>query len=274
TTTAAALQQMMIFRDLYPRADWPEREIANHTPFPLYSHLPLQAYSEGKLPDASIICPNDQPRNTWQSDVDEFLDIYIPGQDGFSPAPPGTGEGRFRWAFSTSYQIVPSALSNDLGTPPGGTVGPFKVLEKTTSNGYFPAGVRGGTGTRQFSDVRSPGSKVVLHETYDRHSERVTIYMGFENAKIPSLLFDGSAENVAIRNANTGWRPNNPTFPEPKHQFVADPVFDTSNTRSTSGVPFSIDQTAWGLQGNDIRGDRVTEEERARDFLEKLPQGN
>ncbi len=275
TTRAAALQQMMIFRDLYPRADWPDTEIQGHTPFPLYSHIVLQAYDDGRLPDPSIICPNDRPRQAWQSDVDEFLDVYIPGDDGFNPAPPATanGQGRFRWVFSSSYQIIAAALSNDIGGPPpaNNPPNPFQTYEKSQSNRYAAAGERGGTATRRFDEVRSPGSKVLLHEAYDRHSDKVTIYMGFENARIPSLLFDGSAENLAVRDANIGWRPNNPTFPTPSHAFNPDPVFDTSNTPFTNRLPFRFDQTAWGLEGNDIRGQRITDERRAQAFLDRLP---
>ncbi|MEO1715882.1 MAG: prepilin-type N-terminal cleavage/methylation domain-containing protein [Planctomycetota bacterium] len=266
---AAAIQQMMIFRDLRPRDDWPNDPIPNHTPFPLYSHLPLQAYAEGLLPDASIISPNDQPRQAWQSDIDEFLDVYIDGGGGFTPEPPD-GAGQFRWAFSTSYQIVPSALSYDIGGPPGGR-GRFSVIEKSSSRNYISAGIGGRQGQRRFDEVRSPGSKVLLHEAYDRYSDKVTIYVGFEEASVPSLLFDGSAESIDVKNTNAGWRPNAPAFATPSYQFEADPVFDTSNTPTTRGLQFNLDQTAWGLQGNDIRGQRITDERRAEAWLQKLP---
>jgi hypothetical protein len=48
-------------------------------------------------------------------------------------------------------------------------------------------------------------------------------------------------------------------------------VIDADDPDSAKGED-APDQTAWGLQGNDIRGQRVTDERRAQAFLDRLPQ--
>jgi hypothetical protein len=289
-TTAAAIQQIMIFRDLYPRSDWPDAPIANHIPHILYSHLIQNAYSNTPLPAEYVISPRDTVRVQWQDDVDEFLDSYIgSGGGGYQPAPPAPGNGRFRWAFSSSFQIVHAALSNDIGFQGGASVAlgprPYSVPAKSTATTYDQVGIRAGLGTRKFADVRSPGSKVYMHENYDRYSSNIPIYLAYNEARVPKLFFDGAVSSQATGEANIGWRPNAPVQGNPNPEsndpadgdyglpyvFNDDPIFDNGVTpRGTAaGFYFRFDQTRWGLQGVDYGGAPVIDFERAQAFIDR-----
>ncbi|MEO1585187.1 MAG: type II secretion system protein [Planctomycetota bacterium] len=287
---AAAIQQMMIFRDLYPNAGWPEGPIPGHNPFVLYSHLITQAYSETSLPDESVVSPADRVRSAWQRDANEFLDSFLPGGDESYPIrppadPPNANpptNAPYRWLFSSSYQIVMCAISADIGGPvgqngftSGGIPKPFRTFEKQSSQGYSGAGFRAKVGERRFGEVRSPSSKVVMYENYDRYSGQSTRYMGFEDARVPVALFDGSARNVSVRDSNLGGRPNNPAFGAIQGQvasynFIPDPVFDDSNAPGQRCL-FRFDQTRWGLQGIDFGGEPLGDFARGQAFIDNLP---
>ena len=263
---AATYQQIMIFRDLYPRDDWPDRPIAGHIPHILYNHLVVNEYAGEVLPTEYVISAADKVRGQWQRDIGECLDASLDGGTGdYDPAPPGTGAGRFRWGFSSSFQVVTAALGNDIGRRSS----VFQTFEKFQSDRYEVANRRGGTGTRTLDEVRSPGSKVYMYDNYDRYSGAKSIYMGFEDAKQPLLFFDGSTRVLRSGDANRGWRPNAPTFLTPSSTFFADPVFDDSNTPTTSGMIYRYDSTRWGLQGIDYGGDPIIDESGVQAFLDR-----
>ncbi|MGP1272648.1 MAG: type II secretion system protein [Phycisphaerales bacterium] len=264
---AATYQQIMIFRDLFPRDDWPNAPISGHIPYILYSHLVVNEYAGETLPTEYVISPADRVRGQWQREVNEFLDAWMDGGTGdYFPEPPGTGSGRFRWAFSSSFQVATAALSGDIGR----LSTEYQVNEKNSSNTYRTANRRGRPGDRRLDEVRSPSSKVHMYDNYDRYSSDKTIYMGFEEAKQPLLFFDGSCRTLRSGDANEGWRPNSPTFATPGYQFIGDPVFDNSGTPTTPGMKFRFDQTRWGLQGIDYGGERVEDEAGVDAFLQRI----
>ncbi len=265
---AAKYQQMMYFRDAIPREDWPDSPIPNHTPFPLYSHIVANVHAEIPLPSSHNVSPGDRVRQAWLDDPKEFLDAELAGSGGHTFEPPA-GPGRFRWLFSSSFTITSAALSNDVGSPNQD----YTVNAKLTSNGWRVAGRFGGQGTRRFEEVRSPSNKVFYYNPYDEFSGNQTIYMGFENANIPILAFDGSAQFIDAKNMNRGWHSNNPAFANWEnvtHNFEADPVFDTSNTPSTSRLPFRCENTRWGLRGVDFGGEPIIDTKGAQAYLDKL----
>ncbi|MEM1071865.1 MAG: prepilin-type N-terminal cleavage/methylation domain-containing protein [Planctomycetota bacterium] len=256
----ANFQQLMIFRDLFPRADWPNSPIANHIPHILYSHLIVNEYAGELLPTEYVVSAGDNVRGTWQREANEFLDAWIDGGTGdYTPEPPGVGAGRFRWVFSSSFQVVTAALGNDLGAQNG----LFRTFSKESSNTYQNAGRRARQGERRLDEVISPSSKVYMYDNYDRFNSKNTIYMGFEEAKQPLLFFDGSTANLRSGDANVGLNPNQITSRLTTFDFNEDPVFDNSGlTNADVGqLTLRYDSTRWGLQGVDYFGEPVQNED-------------
>lgn len=267
---AAALQQMMYFRDAFPRGDWPDQEISGHTPFPLYSHLVANVHAEIPLPSAHNVSPGDVVRQAWLDEPNDFLDAELAGTGGHTFAPPDAGgNGAFRWLFSSSFTITSAALSNDAGLANSA----HQVNAKWQSNRWYTAGRFGNQGQRRFEDVRSASNKVFYYAPYDRFSGTETTYIGFDNANVPILTFDGGAQFIDAKEMNKGWHSNAPDFgnwENVSHQFNADPVFDTSNTPTTRQLPFRCENTRWGLQGVDFGGEPIVDVDRGVAFVNSV----
>ena len=264
---AAKYQQLMYFRDAVPREDWPDSTIPAHTPYPLYSHIVASVHAEIPLLSEYTISPADKVRGSWRKDPQAFLDSELAGTGSIANPPPRSGtNGAYRWLFSSSFSIASAALSNDIGS----TNRNYAVHAKLTSNGWRVAGRYGGQATRRYDEVISPGNKVYYYESYDRYSGPQTIYMGFEEANIPVLAFDGSTRFLNHNDFNNGWHSNNPGLDvEYKHTFEVDDVFDTSNTPRTTGLKLTCENTRWGLRGVDFGGEPVVDLEGAQSYLRR-----
>src|SRR5690606_35072698 len=103
---AAADQAIYIIRTRTGREDIERITGMNWVPHILYSHLVLQDYLAARLPEPMAVCPDDIWRARWARDVPGFeQNIYEPYQ------PDATVPNNMRWAYSSSYQVVPAAYA-------------------------------------------------------------------------------------------------------------------------------------------------------------------
>ncbi|MEL6497796.1 MAG: prepilin-type N-terminal cleavage/methylation domain-containing protein [Planctomycetota bacterium] len=267
---AARIQQIMYFRDAFPDADMPEDPIERHTPFPLYSHIVASRHAEIPMPAEYTVSPGDAARSDWVKNPQEFLDAELRGEGGHTFEPPDTG-GRFRWMFSSSFTITSAALSNDLGN--GDNDENFNVNAMSTfSNRWTLAGKFGGQATRTFDDVRAPSNKVYYYGPYDYYSSNSSLHMGFDEANIPIVSFDGSAQFIDVEDINVGWHSNNPVFTgTARYIYVKQPAFDNNPGVGTSNPRriMRCQNTRFGLEGVDFGGESIIGEERAKAFVRK-----
>jgi prepilin-type N-terminal cleavage/methylation domain-containing protein len=176
---------------------------AGWIPHVLYTHLVLQDYLDQRLPAKMVVCPEDKYRLQWH-DYRGFQEgRYLP----FQPDP-GDPE-QWRWPYSTSYQLVPSAYSPDVGRGTSQTVG-----QASPHNFYQVVNVRPDSlGRRKMTDVRFPSQKVQLYDGQARHCTNQQTFFNYRAAKQPLLMFDQSVETRAILNALPGFQPRNYTNP-------------------------------------------------------------
>ncbi|MBY0261997.1 MAG: type II secretion system GspH family protein, partial [Phycisphaerales bacterium] len=236
---AGAAEATDIARRLTSRDDLPIPN--NWLPHALYNHLVLNDYLAARLPEKSMVCPEDAVRNRWQSDP---LNAFDP----FDPADPG----RWRLAYSSSYAMVPAAYAADFYDP---TVG---GLTAAPTNQYLVINMgERSLGMRKTTDVRVPGSKVLLFDLIARHERRASYYAK-PDARQPLLFFDGSVRVKRSSESNPGGRPNEPWSPEPLTvQYRPDNGLGDPPT--ASGMAFDTFEaryqwTRGGLQGIDFTG--------------------
>lgn len=193
-TRAAAAQAVDIMRRR-GGLDTGLRPDPNWTPFVFYSHLALNDYLAQRLPEPMVICPEDRVRASWQANPKNFSPI--PGN-----APYATYG--YRWAFSSSYQLVPAAYSADrqqrVGTSYLSTFGP------STDHSHFTPSAQP-MGGRRITDVSLPSAKVMMFDTVARH-RRTPEYFAYEDVRQPLLFFDSSVREYRTGDMNHGVNPN------------------------------------------------------------------
>jgi prepilin-type N-terminal cleavage/methylation domain-containing protein len=165
-----------------------------------YSHLVLNDYLTSKLPEKSMACPEDAPLLGWQSSP---IDLTPP-----IPADFGPGFGQL-WPYSSSYQLIPAAWSQDQHTAQGDTVDQY-----TGDHNLFYRGSLG-LGGRKLGEIAFPSCKVGVFEFISRHSGKKPLYHAYPDAVVPLMFWDGSVSSRITGNANKGADPNviNSAFP-------------------------------------------------------------
>lgn len=259
---AAVLQQLDIVTRLYPQerlTPIPANAPANHIPHVLYSHLVAADHVDSKLPAEFLISPGDKARNFWQSDVEGYL--ADPRGNAFRPPSTQTSFVQlWRWAFSTSYNIVSAHYSPDAITRNG----LITVQRGTTQSAFTVVQDPNLLGRRKLEEVQFPSQKVQLYEEYQRFRNKEQ-YFAFEDSEVPALFYDGHSESVRTKDSNYGFTPNNPSrgAQDPEsidgtYIYNYDPVawWDPPGAVDAQ-VPVYFDQTRWGLQGIDFRGKPV-----------------
>jgi len=171
--------------DLVPFSD---RFVQRH-----YSHLILNDYLSSKLPEKIMACPEDSVLLGWQSNPVNLVDP-IPLDFG-----PGFGQ---LWAYSSSYQIVPAAWSQDQGPPRGTTVTQYTGDHNLFYRGDLPIG------DRRQHEIAFPSSKVGVFEFITRHSGKKPLYHAYPDAVTPLMFWDGSVSSRLTGDANRGADPN------------------------------------------------------------------
>ncbi|RNC81353.1 MAG: prepilin-type N-terminal cleavage/methylation domain-containing protein [Phycisphaera sp.] len=268
-TRAAVFQQLDIVSRLFKHSELtPEPSTAptNHTPYVLYNHLVINDHIGESLPAEMVISPGDKARNYWHENMDEYLDD--PRNNAFRPPSAQTSFNQlWRWAFSSSYTTVSAHYSPDAGTF-GDPRWPRTVQRGNNSSQYAMPTDPNVLGRRRLEEVAFPSKKVLLYETYQRFTGPEQ-YFAFEDSEVPALFYDGHVETVLTRDSNYGFEPNNPGNGADSPEEISETYFyspirwwDPVGAQRTL-VPVYYDQTRWGLQGVDFKGEPVAKEGRS-----------
>lgn len=120
-----------------------------------------------------------------------------------------------RWAYSSSYRVVPASYSRDRAIPGRTTIGPVSETVNLFTLSSLPSS------GRRTDDVAFPARKVFMFEWHDRHSADVGLWYAYPQAKPHKLMFDGSVNDLATGEAGEGFDPNDPDNPEPfRHRYT------------------------------------------------------
>ena len=167
-----------------------------------YTHLVLMDYLGEAFPSDLFIDPSDVNQQVWSANPLEYgPGSGVPYADGI---PDGYDEDanwplaavRQRWAFGSSYQVVPDAWQPDRGTryiPVPDTPHLFMLSVFNPSGDWLSRG-------RKMTDVLFNGNKVWMYEEFDRDRAN-PLYFGYDEAQSEKLMFDGSVNNWASGNA-------------------------------------------------------------------------
>ncbi|MCB9844593.1 MAG: prepilin-type N-terminal cleavage/methylation domain-containing protein [Phycisphaeraceae bacterium] len=209
-----------------------------------YNHLILSDTQAIRIPEKVMACPEDRTLVEWQTQVTNHER---------PPDVPPSGYPFYdkMWPFSSTYQFVPAAWSPDQRTSSRGT-----VYQYTQDHNLFwiPGGVD--FGKRRYDEVSFPSQKVLQFEYHDRHSFRVDLFYGYEQARSGVLFFDGAARDVETSETNPGFNPNAPTNPNPT-TYRYDPSILNFEPPTLSGEQFDLVKgyyrwTRGGLRGVDV----------------------
>src|SRR5262249_7416787 len=124
-------------------------------PHVYYSHLALMDYLAARLPEPMVVCPEDYWRKKWQ-DVRAYQRRQVP---------PNQVEAVGRGAcapYISSYETAPCAFDD-------GVVG-RRVEQASPSYCQFMVPGNASLHGRKLADVATPGNKVMLIESFDRHT--------------------------------------------------------------------------------------------------------
>lgn len=231
--------------------------IANWVPTVLYSHLPLVDYLAADPLARWSRSAADEARLQWRDDPIGKFD-----QGHWLPLQPDPTPQNRRWPYSAGFQPVPAIWDVNQSELGNEFIGRRCQQGGTHRSWTVPGGVD--LGQRTLADVAYAANKVHVYDTIQRHFGPKQHYFGvidgFENdrplARIPLLMFDGSASVRASAEANPGWRPNTPTFPCMTYYY--DPVaWEPRMPSVDSDRAFSHGLYRWtraGLKGIDFGG--------------------
>ncbi len=193
-----------------------------------YTHLLYLDYLSGNPEEPVAACPEDaQQVERAETAVAEF-DLR-------------TLYRKYESSYETVVQV------NSVDQPRGGTEPIFQDGDAWTT---FRRGANYVV-ARRFTQVSYPSSKAYMFDTYDRHfaEEEDTVYFK-PDTKQPIMMFDGSVSVRATRDANVGFKPRDPSDPEPtmiREVGVRPYVFYPGYYRWTRG----------GLRGIDFGGSEI-----------------
>jgi type II secretory pathway pseudopilin PulG len=156
-----------------------------------YSHLVLMDYLGLPTNTELFIDPSDGKQQVWTANPLEYgFGSSVPYATGIPAgydADPNWGSApvRQRWAFASSYQMVPDAWQEDSGP---------RYIPIADTPHLFQGGAGIQLGRRKVTDVLHNANKVWMHEEFDR--DRVQhLYFGYDEARTEKLMFDGSVNS-------------------------------------------------------------------------------
>ena len=219
-------------------------------PHPMYSHLVLVDYLSGIVPDPIAISAGDANRQNWTIEpVERFdQDYWLPLQP--KPYPPVLK----RWPYSASFHVVPASYDpwqSDVTADPSlrWWQGAIHTHEEYTPNFHTFLG------NLRFADVAHPGAKVHMMDTFQRHFGNRQIYFAYPGARVPVLLFDGSAHVRRSDEANPGWQAHDPEEGCALFKYEPDPWEPpTVSGEEYDWVHGAYRWTRGGLKGVDFGG--------------------
>lgn len=242
---AAAYQAMDILRRRATRTQSDMIPVTNWIPYVYYSHLVVNDYLAQKLPEKMVVSPADRDRLNWQEDPKNLFDegYWFPRQ------PPNNPRNK-RWAYSSSYQLVPAGYDRSQRGD--------RIQQGATHYNYAISNdVR--LGEMRLTDVESPAQKAQMHDAEGRHFGKNPIWTGYDQCRQPVLAWDGSCIVRLSQDFNLGWLPNSPTstsFTRISYQprgWEA-PTFTGGSSDVTPG---KLRWTRGGVKGVDFGGTEV-----------------
>ena len=243
---AAARQAIDIIRrrgnrqpsDLIPVNSW--------IPYVYYSHLVVNDYLAQQLPEKMVVSPADQDRLNWQENPKELFDngYWIPRQ------PDPTSRNK-RWAYSSSYQLVPAAYDRT-------SIPTARIRQGGSHAGYISFAMTR-LGDVRLTDVEAPAQKVQMHDAEGRHFGKEPVWFGYDTCRQPVLAFDGSCIVRLSDDYNPGWMPHQPTSASPTRISYGPRPWEapTLSGRSAEVTDGKIRWTRGGIRGVDFGGTEI-----------------
>jgi prepilin-type N-terminal cleavage/methylation domain-containing protein len=197
---AACNQAVYIIRTRGDRTNAELQPVNTWIPHIYYSQLALMDYLAARLPEPMLVCPEDYWRRKWQDirayQRQEFLPNQLPPNGRGACAP-----------YISSYESAPCTFHD---SPVG-----RRVEQDSPSFCRFLVPQDSILHGRKLADVSAPGNKVMLIESFDRHTGPREMFFALPWARGTLAFFDGSAGARRTERANAGWVPNLPQSPDP-----------------------------------------------------------
>jgi type II secretory pathway pseudopilin PulG len=160
-----------------------------------FTHLILMDYLGQPFGSDLFIDPSDGKQQYWKDHPLEYRSgSGVPYADGIPEGYDGSDENwqstsvLQRWAFASSYQVVPDAWQLDSGTRHIPISSSPNVLMRWGSGDLSLAD------GRRLTSVLHNANKVWMHEEFDRDRMQ-HLYFGYDEARTEKLMFDGSVNS-------------------------------------------------------------------------------
>ncbi|MGD1915546.1 MAG: type II secretion system protein [Phycisphaerales bacterium] len=243
---AAAFQAMDIMRRRGARSDRDMTRVTRWIPYVYYSHLVVNDYLAQQLPEKMVVSPADKDRLNWQEDPKELFDTGF-----WLPRQPDPNDRNKRWAYSSSYQLVPAAYDRS-------PLPENRVHQNFVHYSYwsYPRTVLGNV---RLTDVEHPSQKVQMHDAEGRHFGKQPVWFGYDTARMPLQAFDGSCIVRFSQDINPGWQPQRPTSGAPERVSYQPRPWEapTLNLRTSEITDGKMRWTRGGIKGIDFGGTEV-----------------
>lgn len=176
-----------------------------------FTHLVLIDYLAGDddsifNDDQLAIDPADQNRLVWSENPLNYSPTSgipysngLPG--GYDSSSSWTASSVLqRWAFTSSFEIVPASWQAD---------GPEGYLPTNASPYLYGSNGIPDLSGRFTTEVAFPSQKVHMHEDHDREQVQYP-WFAYDHARVEKLMFDGSLNNLSSGEANDSYSPDDP----------------------------------------------------------------
>ena len=116
---------------------------------------------------------------------------------------------------------------------------------------------------RTLADVAYPAGKVHMHDSHQRHFGPQVHYFGAAieydfltvQARVPTLMFDASADVRSALDSNPGWRPSSPSQPCMAYFYAPNAWEPAATNAEPKQISFGAYRwTRAGLKGLDFDG--------------------
>lgn len=213
-----------------------------------YSHLVVNDYLAQQLPEKMVVSPADRDRLNWQEDPKNLFD------NGYwHPRQPPNDDRNKRWAYSSSYQLVPAGYDR--------TANPAGRVRQSGTHFTYQSFSTTRLGDVRLTDVDHTSQKAQMHDAEGRHFGKNPVWFGYDTCRQPVLAWDGSCIVRLSDDYNHGWLPYAPTSAShtpvtysPSTRGWEAPTLSGGTTEITPG---KIRWTRGGVKGVDFGGTEV-----------------
>lgn len=228
-------------------------------PTVLYNHLALQDYLLSRIPETSVVCPEDRFRKSWQKAYRDNPAKWW--ESPYADSAPTDSNTRVRVPFSSTYNMVWPMWTNDYD----GINNVYADIPTTTWGSFqaYPSVRPGIIGRRKWSDVQFPFGKVFMYDDTSRHYSNIQYFCLYPDARQPFGFFDGSVRVKKTSECNPGRNPGQPF----KSGKVYKTLFDNTGVpwwprlRDGSEGAGTFDAcfhaTSMGIRGIDFGGSEI-----------------